>query len=75
MERVEEPVPGEAMDCGLKVTVDPEGAPVAESETDELNPPEAAVDTVKVAVEPVRTLVEAGVAERVMVGLGGGLVA
>jgi hypothetical protein len=72
--RVEEPVPGAAVVCGLKVTVEPEGAPVAVREMVALKPPETAVAMVKVAVEPARMLVEAGVAERVKDGLGGGLV-
>ena len=74
MVRVEEPVPGAATLDGLKETVDPEGAPVAERETDELKPPEAVVAMLKVAAEPLRMVVEAGVAERVRVGLGGGFV-
>jgi hypothetical protein len=39
------PEPGAAIDEGLKLTVTPEGTPLADSAIDELNPPEAVVVT------------------------------
>ena len=40
------PEPGAAIDAGLKLDVTPEGTPVADKATAELNPPETAVVTV-----------------------------
>ena len=43
---VELPLPGAAMDAGLKLAVTPVGSPDTESETAELNPPLTAVEIV-----------------------------
>jgi hypothetical protein len=40
------PAPGAAIDAGLKLPVTPDGSPLAESETAELNPPTTVVVTV-----------------------------
>lgn len=40
------PEPGAAIDAGLKLTVTPEGCPLALNEIAELNPPETDVVTV-----------------------------
>ena len=44
--RVELPLPGAAMELGLKVAVTPPGNPDAESETAELKPPLTVVEIV-----------------------------
>lgn len=44
--RVELPLPGAAIEAGLKLAVTPEGKPVAESETAELKPPLIVVEIV-----------------------------
>ncbi len=44
--RVELPVPGAAMEAGVKLAVTPAGNPETERLTAELNPPEPAVDIV-----------------------------
>ena len=53
--RVELPLPGAAMDAGLKLAVTPAGRPEAERLTAELNPPEPEVETVVVAELPCVT--------------------
>ena len=45
--RVELPLPGAAMEAGLKVAVTPAGNPEAESETAELKPPLTVVEIVE----------------------------
>lgn len=50
--RVELPVPGAAIDVGLKLAVTPAGKPEAERLTAELNPPDPDVDMVVVAELP-----------------------
>ena len=71
IESEEEPVPPE-MVRGVKVTVEPEGAPVADSVMVELKPPAAAVAMVKLAAPlPWRTETEAGAADRVKDGFVG----
>lgn len=64
--RVDDPLPGEATVCGLKLAVMPVGNPDTESATDELKPPNAAVVIFKVAwaVELTVTLVALGVSEK-----------
>jgi len=49
---VELPLPGAAIDVGLKLAVTPAGNPLAESDTAELKPPEIVVETVVVLVPP-----------------------
>src|SRR5882724_9835083 len=57
--RVELPVPGAAMEVGVKLAVTPVGMPVADNDTAELKPPVPAVETVVVTELPwaVDTLV------------------
>ena len=50
--RLEFPLPGAAMDAGLKLAVTPAGRPEAERLTAELNPPEPVVETVVLAELP-----------------------
>jgi hypothetical protein len=52
---VDEPEPGAAIEVGLKLAVTPVGAPEAESETAELNPPETVVLIVDVPELPCST--------------------
>jgi hypothetical protein len=52
---VELPEPGAAMEVGLNAAVTPEGRPLAESDTAELNPPETLVETVLVPELPAAT--------------------
>ena len=49
---VELPLPGAAMEAGLKLAVTPEGRPEAESEIAELNPPLTEVETVLLPEAP-----------------------
>lgn len=49
---VELPLPGAAIDVGLKVAVTPAGNPVAERETAELKPPLTVVEIVVVREVP-----------------------
>ena len=63
MVMVDVPEPGAAMEVGLKVTVTPEGCPLAESAMAELKPPETAVVTVHVPVLPATTETEVGEAD------------
>ena len=62
------PEPGAAMDVGAKLTVTPDGWPVADSATAELNPPEMAVVIVDAPDWPCATVIELGEAEIVNVG-------
>lgn len=66
---VEAPEPGAAIEVGLKLTVTPEGAPDAERDTAELNPPETAVVMVEVPLLPGATEMDAGDAESVKAGV------
>jgi len=62
---VDEPLPGDATVCGLKLAVTPAGNPVTEKASDDLKPPSAAVVTLSVplAVELTVMLVTFGVSE------------
>jgi len=44
--RVELPLPGAAIEAGLKLAVTPEGSPDADKDTVELNPPRTVLETV-----------------------------
>ena len=57
------PEPGAAMEVGLKLTVTPEGCPLAESAMAELKPPETAVVTVHEPLLPATTETEVGEAD------------
>ena len=61
--RVELPLPGAAMELGLKLAVTPDGIPDAESETAELNPPLVVTDIVALVELPWFRLNDAGEAE------------
>jgi hypothetical protein len=50
--RVELPLPGAAIELGLKVAVTPVGSPDADSDTAELKPPVSEVEMVEVAEPP-----------------------
>ena len=65
---VELPAPPE-IDVGLKLTVTPLGAPEADNEIAELNPPTLAVVIVDVPVLPVATLTALGEADTVKFGV------
>ena len=67
---VEVPEPGAAMDAGLKLTVTPDGWPVALKATAALKPPETAVVIVDDPLLPCTMETEAGEAEMVKFGLG-----
>lgn len=69
---VELPEPGAATDDGLKLTVTPDGCPVADNATAELNPPEMAVVIVEVPLFPKPTVTEAGDLAMVKSGTGTG---
>ncbi|MFI5105290.1 MAG: hypothetical protein ACHP79_10235, partial [Terriglobales bacterium] len=60
--KVELPVPGDAIDAGLKLAVTPAGKPDAESEIADANPFSAEVDTLTVPAVPCFTERLAGVA-------------
>ena len=49
---VELPLPGAAMEVGLKLAVTPDGKPEADSETAELKPPPVVMEIVLVAEAP-----------------------
>jgi hypothetical protein len=66
---VELPAPP-AIDVGLKLTVTPLGAPVADNEIAELNPPMLVVVIVDVPELPVATLTAVGEADTVKSGVG-----
>lgn len=61
--RVELPLPGAAIELGLKLAVTPDGNPEAESETAELNPPLVVTATVVLVELPWFRLTDAGEAE------------
>ena len=65
---VELPAPPE-IDVGLKLTVTPLGAPEADNEIAELNPPIAVVVIVDVPELPVATLTAVGEADTVKSGV------
>lgn len=50
--RVELPLPGAAIDVGLKLAVTPDGMPEPDNEMAELNPPETVVEMVLVPLLP-----------------------
>ena len=58
--KVELPLPGAAIEVGLKAAVTPEGSPEAESETAELKPPLTVVEMVLVPEAPCTTETLAG---------------
>jgi len=62
----DDPLPGEATVCGLKLAVMPLGSPVTDSATEESKPPRAAVVSVNVplAVALTVALVALGVSEK-----------
>jgi len=72
---VELPLPGAAIELGLKLAVTPAGKPAAESETAELNPPLTVVEMVEAPELPwamdtlagEALMVKSGVATAVMV--------
>ena len=66
---VEVPPPGAGIDVGLKVAVTPEGSPLAVSAIALLKPPEIAVVTVEVPLEPCTTLTAVGLAVIEKLGL------
>ena len=49
---VELPVPGAAMELGLKLAVTPDGKPAADNDIEELNPPVTVVEIVLVLELP-----------------------
>ena len=57
---VDVPEPGAAMDVGLKLTVTPDGWPLADKAIAELKPPETAVVIVEVPELPLATVSEVG---------------
>jgi hypothetical protein len=67
---VDVPDPGAAIDVGLKLTVTPDGWPVADKATAELKPPETVVVIFDVALLPCVTETEVGEAEMVKLGVG-----
>ena len=50
--RVELPLPGAAIEAGLKLAVTPEGSPDADKDTVELNPPLTVIETVALSELP-----------------------
>jgi len=68
--RVELPLPGAAIEVGLKVPVTPDGKPDTESETAELKPPETVVEMVLLPELPWATDRLVGEALRVKSGVG-----
>ena len=67
--RVELPLPGAAMELGLKLAVTPAGKPDAESEIAELNPPLTVVEIVLLPELPWTTDKLAGEAFKVKLGV------
>lgn len=65
---VELPLPGAAMDAGLKLAVTPVGSPDVERDTAELKPPETAVEIVVLPELPWMTERLAGEALSVKLG-------
>ncbi len=70
---VELPLPGVAMDAGLKLVVTPVGSPDAERDTAELKPPLTAVEIVVLPELPWMTERLAGDALRVKLGAAAAL--
>jgi len=68
---VDVPEPGAAMDVGLKLTVTPEGWPVADKAIAELKPFSAAVVIVEVPELPLTTVIAVGDAVMVKLALAG----
>ena len=68
--RVELPLPGAAIDGGLKLAVTPAGNPEIDNETAELKPPLTVVEMVLVPVVPWVTLTDAGDAPTVKFAVG-----
>jgi hypothetical protein len=68
---VEVPLPGAAMEAGLKEAVTPAGNPETDNETAELNPPTTAVVMAEVTVEAWATETLAGEALMVKSGVAG----
>jgi hypothetical protein len=71
--RVELPLPGAAIDAGLKLAVTPLGSPEIESATEELNPFETEVEIVLAPELPCVTVKLVGEALRAKSGLDPGL--
>jgi hypothetical protein len=71
--RVELPLPGAAIDAGLKLAVTPAGMPETERLTAELNPPEREVEIVVTPVLPWVTDKLVGAALKAKSGLAPGL--
>jgi hypothetical protein len=69
---VDVPDPGAAIDDGLKLTVTPVGAPLADSATAESNPPLTVVVMVEVPLLPCATETVVGLAATVNAGTGAG---
>ena len=67
---VEEPLPGAAIEVGLKLTVAPLGAPLALSETALLKPPETVVLIVELPAAPCAIETDVGDAEIAKSGVG-----
>ncbi len=67
--KVELPLPGAAIELGLKLAVTPDGKPDADSEIAELNPPLTVVEIVLLPDEPWTTDRLAGDALRVKLGV------
>src|SRR5258706_3443992 len=67
---VDDPLPGAAIEAGLKPTVVPAGAPVALSETALLKPPETVVVIVDGPAVPCTRVTEVGDAAIVKFGVG-----
>jgi hypothetical protein len=68
-DKVELPLPGAAIELGLKLAVTPEGRPEADNEIAELNPPLTVVDIVLLPDEPWATERLVGEALRVKLGV------
>src|SRR5947207_6269809 len=56
----DEPEPGAGMGAGLKFAVAPEGSPLADNATEELNPPETVAVIVELPEPPTAILSDAG---------------
>lgn len=66
---VELPLPGAAMELGLKLAITPAGKPEADRDTAELKPPVMVVETVLLAELPWFMLIAAGDAETIKSGV------
>jgi hypothetical protein len=71
--RVELPLPGAAIEAGLKLAVTPEGSPDADKDTVELNPPLTVLETVVLPELPWVTDTLAGEALIAKSGVAAGL--